>query len=160
MDRIIKFLICFAALAAVSCTNYKDIRVGGFRMEKVRVEGLSDIVVTCSALVDNPAPSDITVDKFDAELLKDGKVFAVVEMIESGVAKARSESRVDVTCNVSITDPISMLAMGLDPDDWDMDMFYVNATIVVASGNGFRKTIRFKEKQFSKVANALAVIKK
>ena len=130
--------------------------VGGGSLHDL--EGFVSYVVC--ALVDNPAPSDITVDKFDAELLKDGKVFAVVKMIESGVAKARSESRVDVTCNVSITDPISMLAMGLDPDDWDMDMFYVNATIVVASGNGFRKTIRFKEKQFSKVADALAVIKK
>lgn len=158
MKRYLIFILAaFAVLC--SCKKYNQIEFGNFRIAEVEINKLNSIDLTATVNVNNPTKSTFIIDDINGILNKENKTFATIVLTDADIIASESEKDIHITCRVNIKDPLSILALGLDPNTWDQDAFRISGTLTFKTDKGLKKSIKIKNEPLSSLLKKISVLK-
>ena len=140
-----KFLLLAALLVLIlgSCSNYKNIDIVGAEIKDVKILSPVKYQVDLMVEVDNPSGTKFTVSGVEGLVLKDGKPFAEALVKGEMVIPARGVNGILVSCAISLKDPLSALALGLNYKSLNWDSFTIDARGAI-KGGPVKKKLDFK----------------
>ncbi len=119
-------------LLVSSCANYEKIEVNDVSIESIKLGAKTTVVLNIE--VNNPTGQKFRVKSFEGELLRNGKPFADVLLVNEPVVPARTVTDVPVNLEVVLRNPFDALSMGINLKSLDINQFTVNAKGVVKGG--------------------------
>lgn len=142
-----KVLIIACALVALcSCTDYSKIVFSDFRVNAIDSlrYSLSDMrgIVHSALTVDNPYFA-MTLKDFEAAVVSpEGESLAEVKMDEGVFVEiaAKSQSQLEAPLRVHVSNPLKLLAQGMDAiEELSSKGYVVNYSLAVSKGGKFHK---------------------
>ncbi|MCR5828179.1 MAG: hypothetical protein K6G53_07165 [Bacteroidales bacterium] len=138
-------LLVLTVSALCSCTDYSKIKFSDFRVNSVDSlrYSLTDMrgIVHSVLTVDNPYFA-MTLKDFEAAVVSpEGSSILEVSMYEGTVLQvaAKDVTELEAPLRVHVSNPLSLLARGLDAvQDMGKEGYVVNYSLSVAKGNGTR----------------------
>ena len=138
-----KFILVLLAAASIlaSCANYKQIRIEDVNVGKLKMVALNAAQVNVDIEVFNPTKATFELVGVDLAVLKEGAEFAKITQIEGEkvLIAPGDPSKAILALRAEITDPMQMLAGGLNPKNWDLDLFRANGELWVKKGKLVKK---------------------
>ena len=138
-----KFTLILLAAASIlaSCANYKQIRIEDVNVGKLKMVALNAAQVNVNLEVFNPTKATFELAGVDVSIVKDGAEFAKITQVEGDkvLVAPGNPSKATVVLRADIPDPLQALAGGLNPKNWDMDLFRANGAIWIKKGKMTRK---------------------
>jgi len=139
-------LLACAAIVLCSCTDYSKIVFSDFRVSSVDSlkYSLTDLraIVNAGLTVDNPYHA-MKLKDFAAEVVDgEGKSIAEVQMDEGMVLDidAKTKTELQAPLRVHVSNPMRLLALGLDAvDELSEEGYVVNYSLAVSRGGRFYK---------------------
>lgn len=134
---------CFAgtvfALAALSlslsgCANYKNIKLEGVSISGVKMRTSSPSTIKIIAEINNPTSATFKILGTEGTIIRKGSSFAHFTADSVITVPSGGMARIPVNVQVSLDDPLSALAIGLDIKHLDIKDFTLNASAVVKHG--------------------------
>ncbi len=150
MKRIILLFIIFTTLLT-GCTQYKKLDIHTVYLKSFKFQGTSSASIIGVIKMDNPTKYSIELQDMEAELLKEGKVFATFDLVETSSIAPFTEDRVDVKVEAKVVDPLAIITTGLDFNKWTTEDFSINGKIVITSNGKSKKTIKLRNVPLDKV---------
>jgi hypothetical protein len=138
------FLMCVVLLG--SCSPVKHLAIEKIVVSEFRMESSTKANVTFDFLVGNGASYPVSLVFTEATVTKDMDLFATIALKDTVSVAPVSRGHVKVPVEITLCDPMSLLSMGLNIKNWDIDEFVVNGKMVLC-GKGKSKTVyKIKEK--------------
>ena len=138
-----KFALILLAAASIlaGCANYKQIRVEDINVGKLKMVALNAAQVDVDLEVYNPTKATFELAGVDIAVVKEGAEFAKINQVEGRkvLVAPGNPSKATLVLRAEVTDPMQVLAAGLNPQKWDLDLFRANGTIWVKKGKMTKK---------------------
>lgn len=138
-----KFTLILLAAASIlaGCAKYKQIRVEDINVGKLKMVALNAAQIDVDLEVYNPTKATFELAGVDIAVVKEGAEFAKINQVEGAqvLVAPGNPSKATVVLRAEITDPMQVLAAGLNPQKWDLDLFRANGTIWVKKGRMTKK---------------------
>ena len=138
-----KFALILLAAASIlaGCANYKQIRVEDINVGKLKMVALNAAQVDVDLEVYNPTKATFELAGVDISVVKEGAEFAKINQVEGEkvLVAPGNPSKATVVLRADITDPMQVLATGLNPQNWNLDLFRANGAIWVKKGKMTKK---------------------
>ena len=138
-----KFTLILLAAASIlaSCANYKQIRIEDVNVGKLKMVALNAAQVDVNLEVFNPTKATFEVVGVDVSVVKDGAEFAKITQVEGDkvLVAPGNPSKAKLVLRADIPDPMQVLAGGLNPQNWNLDLFRANGAIWVKKGKITKK---------------------
>lgn len=130
------YITLFAALSLSlsGCANYKKIKLEGISISSVKMRTSSPSTVKIIAEVNNPTSASFKILGAEGTIIRKGSAFAHFTADSIITVPSRGMARIPVNVQVSLDDPLSALAIGLDIKHLDIKDFTLNASAVVKHG--------------------------
>ncbi len=150
MKRIILLVIIFSVFLT-GCSQYSQLGIGDIHFRSLKFKGTSTIEIKCDMEVDNPSKYTIAMEKLDAAIYKEGKVFAVFELVDTPEVPPMTEAKTDITLQAGIADPLAIITTGLDFNNWNTADFTIHGKIILTSDGKYKKAISLNHVPLDKV---------
>lgn len=138
-----KFVLVLLAAASVlaSCSNYKQIRVADINVGKLNMVALNAAQVEVALDVVNPTKATFEIAGADIAVLKQGAEFAKITQVDNGkvLLAPGNPSKATLVLRAEVTDPMQVLAVGLNPKNWNIEQFTANGAVWVKKGKMTKK---------------------
>lgn len=144
-------ILLFAVLLLSGCNQYKDVRIESVKVTSVNFKKTTSATVELDVLADNPTKRTLSLPVFEGMLMKEDKEFATFQLSNEPSLAPETEGHFAVKIDLSISDPISLLTVGLNILSWSVDDFKLNGKVTIQSSTGGRKSFKFKNMPLSKV---------
>lgn len=154
MKRVVTVLaLCLAFVT--SCSPVKQLNIEKIGLSEFRMESSSKANIVFSFSLENMASFPIELSDVDVTIKKDVDLFATVLLKSPVTVPALSKETVKVPVEVNLCDPMSLLSMGLDIRNWDINEFMVSGKIVLKGKNGSKATHKIKDMPLSSLLNRI-----
>ncbi len=144
MKRIIFLIIIFSTLLT-GCTQYRKVQIENVALKSFQFKATSSARIVSVIEVENPTKYTIELKDMDAKLLKEGKVFASFTLVETSSVQPFSDTKVEVTIDAKVTDPLAVITTGLDFKNWTTEDFCIEGKMVLATDGKSKKTVKLKQ---------------
>lgn len=139
---IIILLVC--TLFAGGCTKYKKVEINNITVEHFGVDiPKATISFILNIQIDNPNKKKIEILDAKGKIFKGGAHFADM-FISEKYTISNGESTVPFKINIKVTDPLSLIAIGLDYKNIKLSDFTINFEATIKSGI-IKKTFKFND---------------
>ena len=140
-----RFLVLLAAAIMLlgSCSRYKDIEIGDVDIVKVEMASMARFNINLAVEVDNPSGLNFSIMDVTGSVFRNGEKFADFTIGNQMQIASRSVADIPVECTVAVTDPLSLLAVGLSYKNLDLSQFTVDIEGVVKWAN-VKKSVKYK----------------
>ena len=155
MKRKILFLF-MAGLLIMGCADYKEIDIEDVKISKVNMRSAREIDLQFTVSVDNPSSTPFKLQSVDGILKRNGAEFANLVLLEEVEAPARFSGDVKASCRLTLTDPLSALALGLNLASLNSDSFTIDFVSTVRGGI-VKKSFRYKDVALSQVIKQFGI---
>jgi LEA14-like dessication related protein len=135
------------------CCHFQKVNVESVNLSSFRMESSSKALVSFDIKVNNPTNNAISIVFLDGVLRKDMDRFATVSLVDTATVSAGSIETVNVTTEVTLCDPMSLLSMGLNIKSWKSESFTISGKITLKCENGAKKNLKLKDTKLNKVIN-------
>ncbi len=115
----------------------------------------SDILVEVKLGVENPLKTGVFLKNVVGDIKHNGAKFARVELVSSDTVAAKSNGVCKATFRIVIDDPMSLLAMGMNPKSWNLDDYKADAQIVLANTSSGSRKFRVKNYPLKALASKI-----
>lgn len=154
MKRVVIVLaLCLAFVT--SCSPVKQLNIEKIGLSEFRMESSTKANIVFDFSLENMASFPIELVLVDATIKKDVDLFATVELKSAVLVPAQTKDVVKVPVEVNLCDPMSLLSMGLNVRNWDINEFIVSGKIVLKGKNGAKATHKIKEMPLSTLLNRI-----
>lgn len=99
--------------------------------------------------VSNMAQYPVDLVFMEATIKKDMDLFATIDLKDTASVKALSSENVKIPVGVTLCDPMSLLSMGLNVKNWDINEFVVTGKVTLVGNKGSKHTHKIKEMPLS-----------
>lgn len=99
--------------------------------------------------VSNMAQYPIDLVFMDATIKKDMDLFANINLKDTVSVKALATESVKIPIEITLCDPMSLLSMGLNVKNWDINEFIVTGKVTLAGNKGSKYSHKIKEMPLS-----------
>ncbi|MBO5700601.1 MAG: hypothetical protein J6R57_04190 [Bacteroidales bacterium] len=138
-----KFTLILLAAASIlaGCANYKQIRIEDINVGKLKMVALNAAQVDVDLEVFNPTKATFELAGVDIAVVKEGAEFAKITQVEGDevLVAPGNPSKATLVLRAEVTDPMQVLATGLNPQKWNLDLFRANGAIWVKKGKMTKK---------------------
>ena len=150
-----KFLVIalFVGVLLQSCADYSKIRINSLEMSRVSLKSTSDILVELKLGLNNPLGKDVYIKGMDGYIKKSGADFARIEFVGSDTVRAHGAGVYKTTFRLKVLNPMALLAAGLDLSSWKLDIYKVDAKLVLADVQGGSRRFKVRNYPLKKLIN-------
>ena len=138
-----KFILVLLAAASIlaGCANYKQVRIEDINVGKLKMVALNAAQVDVSLEVFNPTKATFELAGVDIAVAKEGVEFMKITQVqgEKVLVAPGNPSEATLVLRAEVTDPMQVLVTGLNPQNWDLDLFKANGAIWIKKGKITRK---------------------
>lgn len=152
-----KTLLLFVAISfsLLSCTKFREIDVRNIEFKGFKLLSTSSVLIDIGYDVKNPSKKDFFLERAEGLITKGGVQFATISLVDADSIKALSNESNNATFKLVLTDPLSLLSIGLDPSKWKAEEFRIDAKSFIKSSSGVRKCLKFKDLSLNSVIRKL-----
>ena len=138
-----KFILVLLAAASilVGCANYKQVRIEDINVGKLKMVALNAAQVDIGLEVFNPTKATFELAGVDIAVAKEGVEFMKITQVqgEKVFVAPGNPSEATLVLRAEVTDPMQVLVTGLNPQNWDLELFTANGAIWIKKGKITRK---------------------
>ncbi|MCI1719711.1 MAG: LEA type 2 family protein [Bacteroidales bacterium] len=136
MKKLLKIVFCVAAIALIvsGCADYRKIVLEDISITGFKLKSATCAQINLAAYVDNPTGGTFNVTDIDGLLYKDGVKFAHYNLVDPVAIQPRLKTRIPLTIEINLDDPLSVLAMGLNVKSWNKKDFMMDVHAIVRKG--------------------------
>lgn len=136
MKKLLKIVFCVAAVALIlaGCADYRDIVLEDMSITSLKLKSASCAQLNLAAYVNNPTGGTFNVTDIDGLLYKDNVKFAHFNLVDPVTIQPRLKTRIPMTIEINLDDPLSVLAVGLNIKTWNKKDFMMDVHAVVKKG--------------------------
>ena len=153
MKRIIPFLLLVFLLSG--CAEFKQLEFGNVDVNSIKFINTTTMSIKVAVQVNNPVDKNLVLESFDALIYNEGKTLADFTLIGNPIAAAGKRTVVPIEIEARAIDYVTLIAMGLNYNSWNIDAMTVNGKIALKFENGQKKTIKFKNKPLKSIISIL-----
>ena len=154
MRRIVYiFIICLGLFA--SCSPVKQLNVEKVTLSEFRMESSTKATIVFNFSVENYAQYPVALVSTEKKKKKDLDLFATVLLKDEVSVQPATKESVKVPVEVTLCDPMSLLSMGLNMRNWDINDFVVTGKIVLRGKNGTKVTHKIKDMPMGTLLNRI-----
>lgn len=124
-------------------------------IKSVKLLSTSSANIELSCLIKNPSRRTFVIEDAEALLKRGGANFANATMIKADTIVPESQKLYTALFKVEITDPLSLLSMGLNMSRWDLSDFKIDARTIVKPSGMSRKILKFRDLPMEKLIEKL-----
>ena len=146
-------LLCLAILS--SCSPVKQLNIEKISLSEVRMESSTKASLTFEMDVYNNSQSAIFLTGATGTLRRDMDLFATVELADTVMAQPMETKKLRATVNVALCDPMSLLSMGLNIRNWDINSFTISGKMTLEKEKGGKRSHKIKDMPLKKLLNML-----
>jgi hypothetical protein len=137
------FILCLAFLS--SCSPAKHLNIEKIGLAEFRMESSTKANAVFNVTVENTAQYPVQLIFMDATIKKDMELFATISLKDTAVVASFSKETVKVPFEITLCDPMSLLSMGLNVRNWNIDDFMVNGKVTLAGNKGAKSSRKIKD---------------
>ena len=154
MKRVVFFALSVLFLLT-SCVKYDDISVDDVRVNDIKFESTSKIIVKLSIKVDNGTKKNLTLKNaaFDIETAN-SVVFANFQLLRAAQVKPMSDDYYPVEAQVNISDLLALISYGIDIRNPDIDKIFATGTMKLKAGCMVH-TLKVKHMSLQQLRNSI-----
>ena len=142
-------------LFTTSCSKPKEVDVRDMKVTKFELINTTTANIHIEYLIENPSGRTISVLSADGILKKRGVNFAYATLISADEITPKMASINGIVFRIEISDPLSLLAMGLNVSKWDLDEFLLDGVFTLKVSGARRRTLKYKDVPLENIINAL-----
>ena len=154
MKKVLFILIIISAFAT-SCSPVKKLNIDNVRLAEFRMESSTKASLTFEMDVYNNSQSAIFLTGATGTLRRDMDLFATVELADTVMAQPMETKKLRATVNVALCDPMSLLSMGLNIRNWDINSFTISGKMTLEKEKGGKRSHKIKDMPLKKLLNML-----
>ena len=132
-------------ISTSSCSKYRDITIEEVNIGSISMKSTNRVQATLNVEVNNPTHHNFIIKDINGLIYKNDKSLAEINLKNTPTIKKNSISTVPLVLNVHFTDPVSMLYLGLNYQDLNLNEIFLDLDIKANTGLGIQKKKRFKK---------------
>lgn len=136
MKKLLKIVFCVAvcSLILAGCADYRDIVVEDMSITGLKLKSASCAQLNLATYVNNPTGGTFNVTDIDGLLYKDNVKFAHFNLVDPVAIQPRLKTKIPMTIEINLDDPLSVLAMGLNIKTWNKRDFMMDVHGIIKKG--------------------------
>jgi len=128
-----------------SCSKYRDITIEGVNMGPVTMKTTDRVQVTLNVEINNPTHHNFIIKDINGLIYKKDKNLADINLKNTPTIKKEGISTVPLVLNLHFKDPISLLYLGLNYKDINLNEIFLDLNIKANTSFGIQKKKEFKK---------------
>jgi LEA14-like dessication related protein len=146
------FLLIMAAMSACT-TDFSGVRVDDFRIDSLRLTGMSKARISASLKIINPTKKLIQLKSAEFDVSTDGGVFAHLRLLEAVPVPAGATDYQPVPLELQITDWLAVIGnIDLRNLEQDLDRFLLSGEMKIKAG-AWSRTLKVENRTLKEIIN-------
>ena len=145
-----------AGFLLVGCAQYKEVDIEDVKISKINMRSTKEIDMQFTVSVENPSGTPFKLQSIDGVLNRNGAEFANLVLLKEVEVPSRFSGDVKVMCRLSLSDPMSALALGLNMASLNNDSFTVDFVATVRGGV-VKKSFRYKDVPLTQIIKKFGI---